>query len=124
MNASTVVLCVMTTVAVTLTAGCNEKCKHHQISTDDWSDRCLEYEASGGARPGDERRPAVFGSTSGRGPSRSDDEVETPPGPDGGSLRSSRDPRLDHPVGADVTLPRSTAPAGPNKAGVSVHVHR
>lgn len=90
----TVALCAMTIVVLGLSAGCNEKCKHHQISTDDWSDRCLEYESSG------------------RGASHPD-EVETPPWASGGSLgRSAVVGRLDRPVGADVTLPRSTAPAG------------
>lgn len=99
-------LCAVT-VAVALTAGCNEKCKHHQISTEDWSDRCLEYE------------------TSERGPSRPD-EVETP-------LKMvqrwlpplGRDPRPNHPADADsALLPRSTASAGPDQVGVNVHAYR
>lgn len=123
MNASAVVLCVMTTVAVAFTAGCNEKCKHHQISTEDWSDRCLEYEASGSERPGGERRPAVFGSTTGRGGSRSDEVDAATTSTWRRSLGRPAVRRPDHPAGT-ASLPRSAAPAGPDLVPVSVHAHR
>lgn len=50
--------------------------------------------------------------------------VETPLRGPGGSLgRSVVVGRLGHPAGADMTLPMSTAPAGTDQVGVSVHAN-